>query len=291
MSTSVHAAPPERCGPADGPVEQTPEYVTAQRLFDRGVVHFDSGDYESAMTLWQEAAGVLPRTYDYHVIKSELVYNVAQALDKWFEVDRDIQHLRQAKISLQNFDREIPEIYAERGAADERQRVRAKIAEIESKISAAEQADRERQLALAEAGRANLNPELIEREHRRNKAMIGAGAGLTVLGIAGLSTMGAGIAIADDAEQRARELPAIDQLSRREDQLARGDQADRLVLAGSIVGGVSLLAGVPLLITGAVFERRLTKFEKDYRLGRVELDPPRAEVGSGEATLVLRGRF
>lgn len=286
-SPAVECITPE----AAGPVEETPEYVTARRLYDSGVMHFQTSDYETAITLWQEAEGVLPRESAYRVIKAELVFNVAQALDRWFEVDRNVTHLRQAKVALENFDQEIPEIYPPDDAAAEREKVRTRMHEIESKLSRAEQADRERDLALAEAGRADVNPELLEREHRRNRAMIASGSALTVLGVGGISTMIVGLVEADRAEQQAGDLNALGDASKRADALARGDRANALIVSGAVVGGVFLLSGIPLVITGAVFERRLDDFEKEYRLGRVDhLGVSPASRGRG-ASLVVGGRF
>lgn len=271
--------------------EETPEYVTARKLYESGLMHYQTSDYETAIALWQEAAGVLPRETGYRLIKAEVVFNVAQANDKWFEVDRNIKHLRQAKIALENFDEEIPEVYPPDDIAVEREKVRTRIHALESKISQAEQAERERALALAEAGRADVNPELLEREHRRNRAMIGAGAGLTVLGVAGASMMVIGIVEVDRAQSQAASLPSLGDAEAREDALQRGDRGNALIVSGAVLGGAFLAAGIPLLATGAVFERRLNRFEKDYRLGRIDRVGFQAAARGQGGSFVVSGRF
>ncbi|MCA9718720.1 MAG: hypothetical protein KC468_28890, partial [Myxococcales bacterium] len=109
------------------------------------------------------------------------------------------------------------------------------------------------------------------------KLFIGLGAGLIVVGGAGLGLMAGGLVIGSQANDIS-ELGPLD-LQEREDQFARGRTGNALAIAGGVVGGVFLATGVALLVVGK---------QKQQRSARAALTPA---LGPGFAGLQLTGRF
>ena len=261
------AAPPEEGPPPcdcpcaeGGGADEDPAMVRAQTLFQAGVALYGSADYGGAIDKWVEAYNTVPSVFENRTVKAELVYNVARAQQKWFDVDTDIEHLRAARSSMENYVAEIPTIYTPELATVERARAQGLIDELSEDIAAAEEAERKRQEALAAAMAPKIDPELDRRERRRNRAMIGSGAALTTIGLAGVGVLATGAVVAGDADEQVEDLFLESQASEREDQLERGQNANAMMVIGGISAGVFLAAGIPLLSTGIVFEKRRRKY-------------------------------
>lgn len=120
---------------------EDPALTEAKDLYKQGEDKFQTADYEEALALWKKAFAMLPDGEDTRAIRHALVYNIAGAHSKAYEVSRNPTHLRKAKILLENYRAEHralygddPEAVKDRAEADDR------IAELEEKIAASEAA-------------------------------------------------------------------------------------------------------------------------------------------------------
>jgi hypothetical protein len=125
---------------ADAPAED-PALTEAKRLYKEGEIKFQTADYEEALTLWKNAFAMLPDGDENRAIRHALVYNIAEAHSRAYEVSRNPTHLRKAKILLENYRADHRALYGdEPEAVKERSEVDDRIAELDKKIAASEAA-------------------------------------------------------------------------------------------------------------------------------------------------------
>ncbi len=289
----AHATPPEDAGGAAeadlAEEEEPPELIEARELFEKGVASFAGADYGGAIDAWIDAYSKVPAVPEYARIKAEIIYNVATAQQKWFDIDKDIQHLRQAKALIKTFIRDIPTIYEEDEATDESNRAKALLYDLDERIEQAEEEERLRQLELEKARAPTGDPELEAQQRRRNRALIFTGVGFTVLGLSGLGVMGAGAVIGQSADDDLAAQESSSELAARQDTLSRGQTGNALFVTGALVGGVLTLTGVPLLVTGVVFEKRRQKRKgPGEQVARPCVSPL---LGPGVSGVAVAGRF
>ena len=86
--TTASAAPGEPALEADPLAE-------AQALYDKGRAKFETADYHAAVELWTEAYALVPDTADGGQTKVLLIYNIATAREKAFEIDGELSQLRE----------------------------------------------------------------------------------------------------------------------------------------------------------------------------------------------------
>jgi tetratricopeptide (TPR) repeat protein len=282
------AAPPD--GDASEQPQADPVMVEAKQLFDAGVARYTAADYEAAVNLWLEAFSLVPATYDNRMIKAELIYNVARAQQKWFEIDKDVKHLRQSREILLRYVDELDELYAEQ-ATMEREKVEEQIADIDVQIAKWEAEQARREAELAERMRPKFDEAADAREAKRNKAIIASGASLTVLGVGGVALLVTGIITAKSAEDRSADLLLESDIPARQAALSQGQGGNAMMLLGSLAGGVFLSAGLPLLGVGLAAEgkRKQRRSEAGLEVAGVRSIAPiwtRGGVG-----LTIGGRF
>jgi hypothetical protein len=289
---SAHAAPPgEDEPPPDDAVDPVdPNMIEAQQLFDAGVTRYTAAEYGEAVSYWIEAYNLIPPSFDNRLIKAELIYNVARAQQKWFEIDQDVQHLRQSREILGRYLGEVDDLYGDQ-AGLEREKVQEQIDEVDAQITAWE-IERDRRAAeLAERMRPKFDEQADAREARRNKAMIGAGAGLSAIGFGGVGLLITGVILANGAQASTTDLPLQADIPAREAAIARGDAGNALLVTGSLAAGIFLAAGVPLLAVGVSSEtkRKQRRADAGLDVARVEAIAPvwiRGGVG-----LMIGGQF
>lgn len=252
---SAPASDIEGVASEDEPAED-PEFAAAKALFEAGVARYTAADYGAAVDLWLQAYALLSPTVDNQLIKAQIIYNVARAQQKWFAIDQDVQHLRQSKEILTRYLDEVDFLYEPAQAALEREKIDEQIAELDAQIAEAEAEAARREAELAERMRPTFDFEADAREEKRNKSMIGAGAGLTALGLGGVGLLVAGVVMAGNAESEAGQLPLESDLAARENAVNNGNVGNGLILTGALSAGVFLAAGVPLIAVGAVAEKK-----------------------------------
>jgi hypothetical protein len=267
--------------------------VRAKELFDAGVARYTAADYEAAVDLWLESYGLIPPSYDNRLILAELIYNVARAQQKWFEIDRDVKHLRQARGILDRYLIEVEELYPPEQVELERGRISDQISDLDEQIAEFEAEQARREAELAERMRPKYDEEADAREAKRNKAMIGAGAGLTALGASGVGLFVTGLIMAKNAEGQVATLPLEADIARRETAIDRGRTGNGLMLTGALAGAVFLAAGLPLLGVGISAENKRKGRRADAGLDTARLDtvtPLWLPHGTGLG-IALTGRF
>lgn len=250
-----------------------PDRVEAQRLFDRGSDAYNLGNFEAAIESFERA---------YELTQANaLLYNIAQAYTKLFEVDRDPARLRKAKVMFLNFAK-----IAEATQGDPRD-ARLRITQIDEQLAdvAARQAEARARAEQAEAARLEalrIENQRIAAETRRLEAetraeverryrprtlgvvgyvSLGAGflGGVTMLGIGGASSQ----ALTDQRSAEAvLPLPASRE-ALYDDNLGK---ARALSFTGLGLGLGLMVAGITMISVDAVRRRR---------------GPRRAAIGAG----------
>jgi hypothetical protein len=123
----------------NGPDEDA-ALAESRALYDEGKARFDTFDYEGAVDLWTKAYAKLPESEAG--VRNAMVYNIATAQEKAYEVDKEVQHLRQAVLLLEQYIKnykvlykKTPETKAEVDKAENR------IATLRERIARAERGD------------------------------------------------------------------------------------------------------------------------------------------------------
>ena len=200
---------------------------TAEGQRRRGV-----GDLDGAIAAWQQAIAALPVTQATAHRRAGLALAIATAHAEAARArpERLVQALAVLDAYLAGLD---PTDDENRVAVEQRR---------------AELAARLAPVAAAAAAPAPVSP----RSDRRLLLAGGVGLGL---GVVGLGVLGGGLLAGTRADRdlaTAVELPGDDpgRESQKDAAAARGIQANRLAIAGGVVGGVLVLAGVALMIAG-----------------------------------------
>jgi tetratricopeptide (TPR) repeat protein len=262
--------------------EDGPGLRRAKELYIRGLGQFETANYDAAISLWTEAYTTLPDDPDNARTKALLIYNVARAQEQAYNVDRDIAHLRQARILMDNYAQKIPHLYEDDAAAEtERMKVRERLAALDEAIAEVEQSDpaapvEGRDLGPPSEPQVEHGPgEDAGDRHVRGKVLVGVGAGLVALGGAGFGVMiaglvrGAGANGIDDLEP--------DDIEARRRRFDRGRAGNAMAIGGGVIGGALVVSGTVLLVLGKQRDR-----------GRMAWSPV---VGNGVAGLQWNGRF
>ncbi|RMG98248.1 MAG: hypothetical protein D6705_06505 [Deltaproteobacteria bacterium] len=201
--------------PADGDTEDSGSIDEAKRLYEEGKAHYEMLDYQAAIDKWTQAYALVPETERGQAIRNALVYNIAQAQEKAYELDGDVTRLKQAKGLLERYLEGYVAMYGEEGeAAAEVEKVRRRIAELEARIAdndagrGPSASDRRRAARQAERKRRAMAVELLQkdaklkRRYKKSKSFVIAGS--VLLGVGGLATLtGIGIAQGDIGRGRA----------------------------------------------------------------------------------------
>ena len=134
-------------------------------------------------------------------------------------------------------------------------------------------------------------PKARKKAPRDGRGFIGAGAAVTLLGVAGLGMIGGGIAISSSAQKHVDGLNASDPnfLDEKAKDDERGKLGNTLVYAGIPVAAIGLGVGIALLVVG-VKKRKRYKEENGGgdSSASIQVLP---NAGRGYAGLTLTGRF
>lgn len=138
LPATAHAASPAAYWFAAAPEEGGADdaLAEAQDLYQQGEIKFQTADYEEALALWKKAYAMLPDGEENRAIRHALVYNIAEAHSRAYEVSRNPTHLRKAKILLENYRVEHLQLYGDDpDAVKERTEVDDRIAELDKKLA------------------------------------------------------------------------------------------------------------------------------------------------------------
>lgn len=254
--------------------------ATAKKEHAHGQTLFDTTDYDGAIEAWTRAIDALPPKEPKSATYRPLIlYNIAAARERLFDLSQDKDELRRAKILLERFDASIDEVYGHdpEMAETERTRVREKIAALDVRINAAEKKP-DPPVTDPAPKEPDVAPPTTDRDlpsKPGNGLMIGGGV-MVGLGAAAIGGLIAGLVIGKNAND-IRDL-ADDDLAGREERFARGDRANSASIAMGVVAPLLVGGGVALLVIGA----------KRNRSARVSAAP---SFGPHGVAWVLRGRF
>lgn len=272
--------------PSDQPVE-APESdtVKAESIFRNGQTQYETANYVAAIELWTEAYGLVESTPENAAIKALLIFNLAQAHVKAFELDDDAIHLKMARSLLDSYRTSLDLLYEEGLArADEQAKVDEKLAEIANKLDEVEAAKPEPEPKPEPVHQPRVDAPPPPTRPNPGNPLLFAGVGVTVLGVvAGGLAMTLGGVMANNANDIS-DLDPLD-LTSREEQFARGFRGNALLTTGAVVAGVLIPTGIALIVAGS---RRNAEARRSAQ-ARVPVLAP--GFGSGQAGLVLSGRF
>ncbi len=273
LPATVLAQPAGDAAAADDPL------AAAESLYNKGRASFETADYLKAIELWTEAYGLVDDTPENAAIKAALIYNIASAQEKAYDIDTDVAHLRQAAVLLETYARSVPAMYGDGPDADaELEKVQTRLDELQARIEEAETRAEEDQPKDEPDVLPPLDtePEPAREPDRTAKPLIISGAVIAGLGLGGLGIMAAGLAMGNAANDVSGLDP--EQPAERRDQFDRGRTGNTLALAGGIAGGVLLAGGAVLIGLGV----------KRKNTGSVAVAP----FGSrGQAGVRVVGRF
>ncbi len=269
-ATAVAASPEDGVeGEAGAPEDDL--VAQAESLYDKGAAKFETADYRAAIELWTEAYEMVPDSPGSGRIKALLIYNIATARERAYDVNEDVVELRQAKILLQRFADVVDELYAEDERAAERERVQDKIAELDAKIAAATGDEGD------PVDTRTPDPPPPPTDDKPGRPLVISGVVLLGVGAAGLGLMAAGLGIGAGAN----DISGLDPMDipERRDQFDRGRLGNGLAYGGGIGGGVFAVTGAILLGLGMAKNKRAASTTAAAWLG---------EDGGG---LSIAGRF
>jgi len=265
--------------PVEAPATEDP-LAEAKAAHADADAKYNTADYEGAIESWQRAYAALPRTAESNTYRSLILYNIAAAHEKLFQLRDDVEYLEKAKILLERFERSIDEIYAEAPEDGEKERVqvREKIARIDELIAAArrEPTPEPSTPPPSTSPAEPVDPPTDAPTHdRRGRGWIIGGSVLTALGVGSAATMVAMLAIGE----RANDVGDLDRtdLQAREDQFDEGRRANAVAIATGVLAAALVGTGIALIVVGAKKHPR-----------RTALTPT---LGPSLTGLFLHGRF
>ncbi len=282
------AARPKRTAPVEAaPVEPAPEMpaavdpalAAAQELYSRGLTHYETLDYDLAISSWKDALEKLraaevdtpEQARSVASARTAIVYNIARAQQRAFGQDHDVARLKKAKGLLELYVRESTEA----GTVDESELAvaRSRIDEIAEQIV---EAERPRPLEPPAPAPA---PAPKDDGRKPGVGLIAGGATALVLGV-GAVVGGAviGTRMSGGSESDLADLDQLGDEPARRDALARGRTGDTVLIASTVAGGLVAVAGVVLLAIGA-------------KRAKAPRRAPVASFGAGFVMFGVAGRF
>ncbi len=276
LPTVVSAQPSTATTAAAAP-EESGRLGEAEALYKRGRSSFETANYLEAIDLWEEAYGLVQDVPENAAIKAALIFNIAAAQEKAYDIDTDVTHLRQASVLMETYARSVPALYGEGPEGEaELEKIEARLTELRARIEAADAEAAARQPASGPdpVDAVDPVPEPTVQPDPKAKPLLIAGAVTAGLGVAGLGLMAGGLAIGNAANDLEDGLSIED----RRAQFDRGRTGDTLAIVGGVAGGALLVTGAVLV--GIGLKKRST--------GRMAVAPWGARAAAGAT---LRGRF
>jgi tetratricopeptide (TPR) repeat protein len=227
----------------------------AEAMFRRGQAKYETADYNGAIDLWTEAYAVVESTPETASIKALLLYNLAQAHVKAYELDEDDIHLKQALQLLQSFRNNLSLLYEDKAQLDEEtKKVDERLAELEAMLAAANPPPEDKPPPSDEPPPPELGPEpepVIDApgDARPGKPLIIAGGVLLGLGVgSGVVAIVGGV-----LSSGANDISDLDptDLAAREQRFGTGRTGNVLAIVGSVGAGLLLPIGGALIGVGA----------------------------------------
>lgn len=245
--------------PEPEPEEPDPTEQEAAALFREGSMFYELGQYPEAIDKFEAAWKLAP--------VPQLLFNLGQAHRRWFEVDPDIDHLRQSRTFFVNYDKRMKTDPSY--SAREADYVQNMIEKLDAQIELEEAKEAERNRVIVNGPSAAeieaLEKRRIEREKKLATArrLNGAGIGLIVVG-ASAAAVGLGGVLARTAykvvlDNSATGDPNSPSLATAEEDRRRRNGfllSGQVGFGGLIAAAVFLPIGIGLRVGGGVLEKK-----------------------------------
>ncbi|MGH1340012.1 MAG: hypothetical protein ACRBN8_00565 [Nannocystales bacterium] len=265
-------AAPDGVDPDVAAPEDSGALREAEVLYKRGRSSFETANYLEAIDLWEEAYGLIQDVPENAAIKAALIYNIAAAQEKAYDIDTDITHLRQAAVLMETYARSVPALYGDEDEAQvELDKIDKRMAELRQRIEEAESGS---EVAPTEPQPEHPDIEPTFKPDPRAKPLIIAGAVTAGVGVVGLGLMAGGLSMGSSANELGDDVSLED----RREQFDRGRLGNTLAYVGGAAGGVFLVTGAVLLGIGL----------KKRSAGTMAVTP---WGGRGTAGMSVGGRF
>lgn len=228
--------------------EPTSPIDEAHQLYNRGTTLYEAADYDGAIEAFTDSldtAQELPEP-QAKPIRIQLLYNIALAHEKAYDIDKDASHLRKAHKLLQRYVDEIADM---EDALDGEVSLRR----IEKKLRALETINANK----ARAKEGPPPPPSVDPQPQTDKKRRGLGIGLLVAGGAatagGLGILAAGATLGPKAEANVHDVTGGDMMHDAWEQgqeHIQNEQRRGAILMG--VGGGVTAIGVAGVVVGAI---------------------------------------
>ncbi|GEM_PF-1203969 len=235
----------------------------AQELHERAQTRYEMFDFVQAIDLWMEAYRLLKADESTREIRNAIVWNIATARIKAYEVDKDVRHLHQGLLLLRKYLQEYVALYGtEPEAAAEKAKIETKLQELSSLINAAQPDEPvpsapfpEKTPPTVASTPATTPPPVTDRQSPQRKGKLGpltiAGISSIVVGLGFAGLMTAGLVRATQVHQDFEDKP-----DERGELEVKGNQANTMGVAGMIGAGVFIATGVTLIIVDRVKRKK-----------------------------------
>ncbi len=244
----VVTAQPASAPAEEPPVEEPPELVAAKKAYFEGRAMYDTADYQGAIKAWTRAVELLPDTPENREYLLSILFNIASAHEKLFDLDGDVIHLKQAKVLLERFEASISEIYDEESQQAERAQVKERLAKLDERIAEATAPPPPENEPKTEPTQKPGPDQPPKRESKPGRGLVIGGGVAIGLGVGAFAGMGAALGVANNANDIS-DLDDSD-VEARGEQFDRGRAADKGAVAAAVIGGLLMGAGIALLVVG-----------------------------------------
>lgn len=237
------------------PAAAEDELAEAKRLHNEAEAKYSTADYDGAVAAWQASFAALPRNPEANPYRSVIQYNIAAAYEKLYELRKDVEYLKKARMNLERFEASIDEIYA--GAAEdgeqERANVKAKLAHIEGLLAKAETEPPPPKPSVDGPPPTDPKPTPPRSDgppRARDGRGLVIGGGMAI----GLGLIaGAGMTAALVVGKSANDIGGVaeDDLAERKEVFDRGRSANAAAIATGVIAAACVATGIALVVVGS----------------------------------------
>jgi tetratricopeptide (TPR) repeat protein len=214
----------------------------ARALYEQGLGRYETADYLGAIDLWTQAFTLLPNDAEFASVKADIIYNLARARERQYDVDNDPAQLRQALILLDQYIESLPSLYADPGEVDQQRSKAQQVRDdIQARLDEHEKAEATKQVG-------SPAPAKQDEDKDPGRGLVLTGAALTAIGGAALGVSAAGMVLGNQANDIS-DLDPADVDGRRE-QFDRGRTMNLMAISAGVGAGLLIGTGVALLVVG-----------------------------------------
>ena len=243
------------------PQPEDPVRAKAERLYREGAALYSAAEYDGAIAKFTDVLEMISggeTSFDPDT-RGSLLFNLATAHDRAYNVDGDIVHLRKARELYARIVDEASIGYNDElvGQAETaRDDVAARLSEVEAELEAEAAAEEEARARAEAQARAEIEARDSGPDPDAGRGLIISGAAVAGLGVAASSVWIAGIAMGGRAERDVVGTTSPAAEADRIDAIGRGRTGNTLGIVGGVVSGAFVVTGAALLVTGLVKRKR-----------------------------------